>query len=190
MNLSLIDKVGLIFKYIFSSFIPCGLLIIFILLLTLIILNLKYKNKTFNVVVVGIFIGTLLGIILSHSDYISYCVKSFFKLFVNYFYFPSPVIYFFIILFMIGVSVNSIFSDKISFIKKIFNYIMSILTYFLFFLFVVRVTMNGVVLMDMVSVYSDEVILSIIQISNVLFVFWVVVTLFNKLYLFYKKKFD
>ena len=67
---------------------------------------------------------------------------------------------------------------------------MSILIYFLFFLFVVRVTMNGVVLMDMVSVYSDEVILAIIQISNFLFISWIIVTIFSKLYLFYKKKFD
>ena len=50
--------------------------------------------------------------------------------------------------------------------------------------------MNGIVLMDLSSVYNDEVILSIVQISNLLFVIWIIVTGFYKLYNFYKKKFD
>ena len=82
------------------------------------------------------------------------------------------------------------FNDKISIVKKIFNYVVATFIYFLFFLFIVRVTMNGILLMDIVNVYNDEVILSLVQISNLIFVIWIVVTCFYKLYLFYKKKFD
>ena len=108
---------------------------------------------------------------------------------MNYIYFPSPVVYFFIVLFMLIVCIRTLFSD-ISIIKKVFNYIFMSVIYFLFFLFIVRVTMNGIVLMDLSSVYNDEVILSIVQISNLLFVIWIIVTGFYKLYNFYKKKFD
>lgn len=143
MDISLFSKLGNIFGYIFSSFIPVGLLIIFGLLLALLILNLKYENKTFNVVIIGIFIGTLLGVVLSHSDYASYCVKEFVKWIMNYIYFPSPIVYFFIILFMIGITIKTMFSDLEKW-KKIFNYAISCIIYFLFFVFIVRVTLYGV----------------------------------------------
>lgn len=189
MDISLFSKLGNIFGYIFSSFIPVGLLVIFGLLLALLILNLKYENKTFNVVIIGIFIGTLLGIVLSHSDYVAYCVKTFVKAIMNYIYFPSPVVYFFIVLFMICITVKTMFSN-IDKWKRIFNYVVSCIMYFLFFLFIVRVTLYGVVLMDVTNVYSDEVVLSIIQISNSLLVIWILVSGFWKLYNFYKKRFD
>jgi hypothetical protein len=90
---------------------------------------------------------------------------------------------------MLIACIRTLFSD-ISIIKKIINYIFTSIIYFLFFLFIVRVTMNGIVLMDLSNVYNDEVILSIVQISNLLFVIWIIVTVFYKLYNFYKKKFD
>ena len=190
MNMSIVDKLGVILKYIGSSFIPMGLFLLFVLWLTLLILNVKYKNKVFNVVILGIYIGTLLGIVLSHSDYVLFSIKSTIKLIMNYIYFPSPVIYFFIVLFVLIINILTMFNDKISIVKKIFNYVVATFIYFLFFLFIVRVTMNGILLMDIVNVYNDEVILSLVQISNLIFVIWIVVTCFYKLYLFYKKKFD
>lgn len=189
MDISIFEKFKIIFNYIGSSFVSIGLLVIFTLLLILLLLTIKYKNKTFNVLLLGGFIGTILGIVLSHSDYVSYCFKSLIKMIMNYIYFPSPVVYFFIVLFMLIACIRTLFSD-ISIIKKVINYIFTSIIYFLFFLFIVRVTMNGIVLMDLSNVYNDEVILSIVQISNLLFVIWIIVTGFYKLYNFYKKKFD
>ena len=190
MSLSLFDKFEVVLSYIFSSFIPIGLLVIFLLLFALLILNFKYKNSAFNVVIIGILIGTMFGIIISHTDYVVFSIKEAIKLIMNYFYFPSPVIYFFMVLFIVIMCINTIISKNICSIKKIFNYVLSTIIYYLFFLFVVRVTMNGLILMDITSVYSDDVALSLIQISNLLFVLWIIVTMFNKLYIFYKKMFD
>ena len=190
MSLSIFDKFDVIFNYIFSSFIPIGLLVIFFLILTLLILNFKYKNNTFNVVIIGILIGTMFGIILSHSDYVLFSIKEFVKEIMNYYYFPSPVMYFFIILISIGICINTILDKKIGSVKKIFNFVVTTSIYYLFFLFIVRSTMNGLVFVDITSIYTDDVALSLIQVSNLLFVLWIVVTVFNKLYIFYKKKFD
>lgn len=190
MSLSLIDKFDVIFNYIFSSFIPVGLLVIFFLILTLLILNFKYKNATFNVVIIGILIGTMFGITLSYSDYVVFSVKQFVKQLMNYYYFPSPVLYFFIILISIGICINTILDKKIGSVKKIFNFVITTSIYYLFFLFIVRSTMNGLVFVDVTSIYTDDVALSLIQVSNLLFVLWILVTVFNRLYIYYKKKFD
>lgn len=189
MDISILEKFKIIFNYIGSSFISIGLLIIFVLLLVLLLLTLKYENNTINVLLLGGFIGTMLGIVLSHSDYISYCIKMVIKSIMNYIYFPSPVVYFFIVLAMLIMCIKTLFSD-ILVVKKIINYIFTSLIYFLFFLFIVRVTMNGIVLMDLSSIYSDEVILSIVQVSNLLFVIWIIISCLDKLYAFYKKRFD
>ena len=122
MDISIFEKLKIIFNYIGSSFVSLGLLVIFTLLLVLLLLTIKYKNKTFNVLLLGGIVGTILGIVLSHSDYVSYCFKSLIKMIMNYIYFPSPVVYFFIVLFMLIICIRTLFSD-ISIIKKVFCYI-------------------------------------------------------------------
>ena len=108
---------------------------------------------------------------------------------MNYIYFPSPVVYFFIVVFMIINNVYTLFKDMGMF-KKIFNYVCSFIIFLLFFLYVILITTNGIDLGNIVSIYSNEIVLSIVQISNLVFVIWIVVSLFYKLYLFYKKKVD
>ena len=41
----------------------------------------------------------------------SYCFKSLIKMIMNYIYFPSPVVYFFIVLFMLIACIRTLFSD-------------------------------------------------------------------------------
>ena len=74
--------------------------------------------------------------------------------------------------------------------KKIFNYICSFIIFLLFFLYVILITTNGIDLGNIVSIYSNDTVLSIVQVSNLVFVIWIIVSMFYKLYLFIKKKVD
>ena len=49
---------------------------------------------------------------------------------------------------------------------------------------------SGVDLINVVDLYKNEVILSIVQISNLLLLVWLIFTLFYELYKYFKKKFD
>ena len=140
-------------------------------------------------ILLGVYLGTFFGVILSHFDYVDFAVREATKLIMNYIYFPSPVVDFFIVVFMIINNVYTLFVDMGLF-KKIFNYIFSCIIFLLFFLYVILITTNGIDLSNIVSIYSDEVVLSIVQVSNILFVIWIIISLFYKLYLFYKKKVD
>ena len=97
MNISIFDKIGLIFKYIFSSFITIELFIFSILVFVLLIINLKKNNTFINLGFIAIFIGLLLGVFLSYSSYVRLCFRSLFKGIMQYIYFPSTIVYFFII---------------------------------------------------------------------------------------------
>jgi hypothetical protein len=86
--------------------------------------------------------------------------------------------------------IRTIFSDKISNLKKIINYSCFSILYFLFMSFIVLCVYSGVDIYDTVSLYKNDIILSIVQISNLLFFIWILITVFYELYQFYKKKFD
>ena len=130
MDLSLLDKILVIFKYMFSSFPNIIVFIIGLVLFSLMIINLKLKNKTISMILLGIYLGTLFGVILSHFDYVEFAVREAIKLIMNYIYFPSPVVYFFIVVFMIINNVYTLFKDMGIF-KKIFNYICSFIIFLL-----------------------------------------------------------
>lgn len=190
MNSSLLDKMWFVIKYMFSSYITLELFIFCLLLFILLILNLKRKNIFINIGFFAIFIGLFLGVFLSYGDYVSYSFRSLFKSIMRYIYFPSTIVYFFIILFVSVMIMVTVFSKKMTMFKKIFNYIFFVGIYFLFLLFVTLSASNGIELSDMKQLYTNNTILSLVQISNLLLLIWFIYTMFYKLYIYFKKKFD
>ena len=92
MNLSLFGKFETIFKYIFSSFLSIEMFILSLLLFLILIINLKRNNHLVQMIAIGIYIGFVIGILISYSNYVKTCVDSFVKAIMNYIYFPSTYI--------------------------------------------------------------------------------------------------
>ena len=190
MDMSLIEKLGLIFKYIFSSFLTIEMFILSLLLLCILLYNLKVKNEIINIAAIGIYIGFIFGILITYSDYIGLCIKGFVKSILNYIYFPSTFVYFLIFAFITGLMIYTIFNRKMKKIKKVLNYVCFSILYFLFMSFIVLSVYSGIDMNDIVLLYQNDLILSLVQISNLLFVVWLLFTVFYELYQFYKRKFD
>ena len=64
MDLNLIGKFSTVFKFVFSSFLSIEMLLISVLLLIILIVNLKQKNRTFQFVALAIYLGFVLGIVI------------------------------------------------------------------------------------------------------------------------------
>ena len=190
MDLSLIGKIGVIFKYIFSSFLAIEMFIISLLLFSILLFNLKKENKIVQIISVGIYIGFIIGVMVSYSDYTRVCLDSFIKAIMNYVYFPSTIVYFFIIVFVTIMMLMTVFSSKMTMLKKGVNYFFFSILYFLFMSFMALASYSGVDLINVVDLYKNEVILSIVQVSNLLLLVWCLFTVFYHLYLYFKKKFD
>ncbi len=190
MNLSLLGKIRLVFQYIFSSFLSIETFILSLLLLVILLFNLKRPNYFVQVIAIGIYIGFLIGITIPYYQYVQLCIDSFFKVIIQYIYFPSPIVYFFIIMFVTVCMLFSIFSKKITSVKKCINYLFFSLLYFFFMSFISVASCEGIDLSNFVILYQNSLILSIVQISNFIFGIWILFTLFYYLYLFYQKKFD
>lgn len=190
LNLSFIDKFVVIFRYIFSSFLSIEMFLMILLLFFVLLVNLKRNNRFIQMLAIGIYLGFVLGILISYTSYVKTCINSFVKEILNYIYFPSTIVYFFIIVFVTIMILYNLFSKKLSFFKKVFNYLFFSLMYFLFTSFISLATYDGVDFLDVTKVYQNDTILSFVQISNLLLVIWTIFTGFYHLYLFYKKKYD
>ncbi len=190
MNMSLLEKLGVIFEYMFSSFLPIGMLLLSLLLLCILLVNVNVENKYINIAAIGIYLGFILGITISYSDYVKLCINGFVKTIMNYIYFPSTFLYFLIFVIVTGLMIYTIFSKKVTKWKRIVNYVIFSILYFLFMSFIVLTVASGVDIYDTVALYKNEIILSIVQVSNLLFLIWVIVTAFYELYKYFKKKYD
>lgn len=190
MNLSLIEKLGVIFKYTFSSFLSIEMFIFSLLLFCILVYSVKANNHFIQMISIGIYIGFVIGIIISYTSYVQTSFNSFTKAILNYIYFPSTVVYFFIIVFVTILILYTLFSKNITNIKKIFNYLFFSIMYFFFMAFMALSAFDGVDLMEVTELYKNDTILSIVQISNLLLVIWLIVTGFYYLYKYFKKKFD
>lgn len=190
MNLSLIEKIGTIFKYIFSSFLSIEMFILSLLLFLILVVNLKRNNHLVQMIAIGIYIGFVIGILISYSTYVKTCVDSFVKAIMNYIYFPSTIVYFFIILFVTGLILYTLFNKKMTKFKKLINYLFFSILYFFFMSFVALSAYDSVDLVDVSKLYQNETILSLVQISNFILVIWLLFTGFYHLYKYFKNRFD
>ena len=190
MNLSLLGKLGVIFKYIFSSFLSIEMFVISLLLFVILIYNLKKNNRMVQIIAIGVYLGFVLGIFISYTTYVKSSFDSFVKWIMNYIYFPSTIVYFFIMVFVTGLMLYTLFSKKLKIFKKIVNYSIFSILYFFFMSFLSLCAYNSYDLLEITTLYENETILSLLQISNLLLFIWLIFTGFYHLYGFYKKKFD
>jgi len=190
MDLSLFGKLGIIFKYIFSSFFSIEMFILSLLLFFILIVNLRRNNKIIQIVAIGIFIGFVVGILISYSTYVKTCVDSFVKCIMNYVYFPSTIVYFFIIIFVTCLILYTLFNKNMTLFKKTVNYLFFSVLYFFFMSFVALAAYDNVDLVDISKLYQNETILSLVQISNFILVIWLLFTGFYYLYKYFRKRYD
>ena len=190
MFMGFFDKLQLIFKHSFSSFLAIELLLLSILFFLLLGLNIKHRKKIVNYAAIAVVIAFISSLIILNYEYTMYCVDFLLKSILEYIYFPSTVIYFLIMFLVTIFIIITIMSDKLSFFKKVINYLCFSMLYFLFFSFISVISYTGVDLADKVQLYTNDLILALVQISNLVFLCWLIYTVFWYLYKYFKKKFD
>lgn len=190
MYLSIVEKIGLIFQYLVSSFLSIELFLLCFLFFLFLVINLKYQNKLVHTFLTILFLLFVILLVVYNSSYVFYCIDFLLKVIIDYIYFPSTAIYFLIFCFVTIGIIYTMHSKEIGKIKKFFNYFLFSLLYFFFFSFVAISYYEQLPLADPVLLYQNDTVLSIVQVSNFIFAFWLLVTIFYRLFLFFKKKFD
>ena len=75
--------------------------------------------------------------------------------------------------------IKTLFSNNISSLKKIINYIFFSILYLFFMLFIVLTINSGVDIYDVVSLYKNDTVLAVVQISDLIFAIWIIISFIN-----------
>ena len=190
MEMNILDKINLIIKYATSSFMGIELLVLSILLFLFTVLNIKKNNKKVKIMSTVLCLSFLIGIVVAYRSYAVDSFDGFIKSVLSYLYFPSMVVYFFIMVFVNIDIIITIFSKRMPTVKKIVNSFILSLLYFFFMAVVSLAVSNKLDLSSTVSLYTNDTILSFIQVSNIIFFFWCEYTLLYYFYKYLEKKID
>ena len=190
MAVSFMEKFDLVFRNTFSSFLGIETLAIALLLFLFLVLNISRKSTVVKVGMFLIIVGFLFGVAYLNRSYTIFSIDYLIKVVMNYIYFPSTLVYFIIIVLSAVFIISSNFSKRMPPLKKWLDAIFFTIIYFLFFNFIIVVFNNKLDLTDKVGLYADKTVLSIIQLSNLFFVAWLIVLLFYILYDYFKNNYD
>ena len=170
MDLNIIDKITLFFKLNFNSFLAIEELLIFILILSFLIINLKYKNNK-----VKIFIPFLLLFIVSlamflYGSSILYVLEEIVKGIIYAIYFPNIIFYIVTVIISFSIMIYTILSNKLTNKEKIINYLLSGIHLYLFILFFTNCLDLNVSLVRPSKIYKHDELYVLVQTCQLVFV--------------------
>lgn len=170
MDLNIIDKITLFFKLNFNSFLAIEELLIFILILSFLIINLKYKNNK-----VKIFIPFLLLFIVSltmflYGSSILYVLEEIVKGIIYAIYFPNIIFYIITVIISFSIMIYTILSNKLTNKEKIVNYLLCGIHLYLFILFITNCLDLNVSLVRPSKIYKHDELYVLVQSCQLVFV--------------------
>lgn len=170
MDLNIIDKITLFFKLNFNSFLAIEELLIFILILSFLIINLKYKNNK-----VKIFIPFLLLFIVSltmflYGSSILYVLEEIVKGIIYAIYFPNIIFYIITVIISFSIMIYTILSNKLTNKEKIVNYLLCAIHLYLFILFITNCLDLNVSLVRPSKIYKHDELYVLVQSCQLVFV--------------------
>ncbi len=170
MDLNIIDKITLFFNLNFNSFLAIEELLIFILILSFLIINLKYKNNK-----VKIFIPFLLLFIVSlamflYGSSILYVLEEIVKGIIYAIYFPNIIFYIITVIISFSIMIYTILSNKLTNKEKIINYLLCGIHLYLFILFITNCLDLSVSLVRPSKIYKHDELYVLVQSCQLVFV--------------------
>lgn len=170
MDLNIIDKITLFFKLNFNSFLAIEELLIFILILSFLIINLKYKNNK-----VKIFIPFLLLFIVSlamflYGSSILYVLEEIVKGIIYAIYFPNIIFYIITVIISFSIMIYTILSNKLTNKERIINYLLCGIHLYLFILFITNCLDLNVSLVRPSKIYKHDELYVLVQSCQLVFV--------------------
>ncbi len=190
MAFNIFEKIGFVFQSFFSSFMTVELLIIGILLFVFFAINIQKNERIIKLFSVFLYLLFFLLICIFYSDYTVQSVDGVIKYIMNYIYFPSLAMYFVIMVFVTIAMIYTMFSKKMpKWLKWINTSVFSFL-YILYIQVIGQVAGGKIYFTTDVAIYKNEVILSLIQVSNILLGIWILFICFYQFYKFCKKKYS
>lgn len=173
VELSLLERLKLVFNLIFSS----PLFLVLLLGIAIMLVDAFVVSKKNQKIKVAYLIISILGMIILLNNYLGSLLSVFdtiAKNIVTIIYFPSVLEYIIILLITIIILLVSIISKKTNIKIKFINLIVFIIEMFLFFLILDQINNKNIDLANKISIYSNEILMALFELSVIIFSIWIV----------------
>ena len=185
-QLTLIDKVQVLFKLLFSSPAIIGIFIFSMILMILLFFYSKLNRKAMKYIFIGIYVGLIGFAVFKYGNYFLTSIDSFVTLFMANIYFPIIPVYIAIMLISFIIMVITLSNKNNHKVVKIINTVFFTFIQMLFALFIYIVEVNKIDLSSNGNLYSNEQTMTLLELGMGLFVLWI----FILIIIFYLKKAD
>ncbi len=160
-----------------SSPIYFGLFVIFVLLFCFLFLNVKRDNVVVKICISVLFLTLMIFAILGYHKSIFLGIDYLMGQLVLNLYFPSLAIYVIVLGFSYLVFVYTIFSKRFSLVIKRINVAFFTIIQFLFSVFLLLVITKKIDVSSRIMMYQSTDMTIVLQISMILFIFWLLTLL-------------
>lgn len=190
MNLNILEKLKFAFQSCFSSFMSVELFVIGLLLFIFLFINISKNEKIIKLFGVFLYLLFFVLICVFYSDYTVQSMDGIVKYIMNYIYFPSLAMYFMIMVFVTVAMIYTMFSKKMTLFLKRFNTIIFSILYIFYIQVIGQVADNKIYFTTDISIYKNETILALVQVSNFILVLWFLFIFFYVIYQYFRKMFS
>ena len=174
-DLSIFEKLKIIFKMIIDSPLFLALFIIFILTLIIIIIGNKVKNKLVKIVSLFGYLSILAFLIIQYGEKVLLLCDNLMEKVFTAIYFPSLISYICMMIISALIVVITILSKKMDKFIRCFNMIVFIIIEFLFILTVDKIVSQNIDIYAKTAIFSNKDLLVLIQTSMAVFAIWLII---------------
>lgn len=177
VDTTLLDKLNLIYKFVKDN----SFIFLIVLLIIIILLDFIYGNNTkqTKILYICIMILTLVYGLFEYYKPLLNILDIYITYIFKLTYFPSIIDYFSMIIITIIVEIYSI--KKLNSVQKNINIWISIIIELLFIINIIALNNINIDLNNITSIYENDLLLSIFQISSIVFMIWIIYNLLTYL---------
>lgn len=177
VDTTLLDKLNLIYKFVKDN----SFTFLIVLLIIIILLDFIYGNNTkqTKILYICIMILTLVYGLFEYYKPLLNILDIYITYIFKLTYFPSIIDYFSMIIITIIVEIYSI--KKLNGVQKNINIWISIIIELLFIINIIALNNINIDLNNITSIYENDLLLSIFQISSIVFMIWIIYNLLTYL---------
>lgn len=173
VELTLLERIKVTLSLVISS----PLFLVLLLGIALMLVDIYFISKKSKKTKIIYLIVSLIIVMLLSRNYLEPLLSvldTIGKNIITIIYFPSVFEYVLILLISLIILLISSFSKKTNKHIKAINLIVSIINFFIFFLILDELSKNKVDLTNKVSIYSNEVLMSLFELSVIIFALWII----------------
>lgn len=155
-------------------------LIVGLVLLVAMILSIKSKKKFGKGLMVGVWVFLILFIVFRYNNYLYNLLDNLVNNIFMQIFFPSLAMYVIMLVITNVIMFCSILKEMPRYLKVI-NVIVPFVIIFLFILTLDKIVGSGLNIYEPLTIYSDSQLLILIELSMLIFVFWLLVLISIKI---------